>query len=249
MGGLVSRAIVSYYPGSQTKGFFVKILLVFVSALFSATVFAQNIDQDQDSITPPADFAARPFVESDLTTQPWMKEFTNVIVINKANSGKDKQTLRIYANGKLKELTRISSGRETFEKGCAPGQQPKKDHCSKRAYWSQTPTGYFDIDEIVENYFSNLWQTWMPYAVFFESGIATHQAPGGTEGNLGSRASGGCVRMHSNMAPVLFAMVKNAGKGLVPKFGRNGEILKTAQGDVIRWQGFKSLVIVHNTIK
>jgi lipoprotein-anchoring transpeptidase ErfK/SrfK len=227
----------------------VRVLIFLISAFIATTSFAQNIDHDEDPNAAPVDFAARPFVESDFSTQPWLKEFTNVIVINKANSGKDKQTLRVYVNGKLNQITRISSGRETFEKGCAKGQDSKKDHCSNRAYWSQTPAGYFDIDELVENYFSNLWQTWMPYAVFFDSGIATHQAPGGTEGNLGSRASGGCVRMHPSMAPVLFAMVKNAGKGLVPKFGRNGAVLKTAQGDVIRWQGYKSLVIVHNTIK
>ena len=226
-----------------------RILILFLYATMSTTAFAQNIDHDEDPNLVPVDFVARPFVESDFNTQPWLKEFTNVIVINKANSGSDKQTLRVYVNGKLKEFTRISSGREHFEKGCSPGQEPKKDHCSQRAYWSQTPTGYFDIDELVENYFSNLWQTWMPYAVFFESGIATHQAPAGTEGHLGSRASGGCVRMHPSMAPVLYAMVKNAGKGLVPKFDRKGEVLKTAQGDVIRWQGYKSLVIVHNTIK
>jgi hypothetical protein len=227
----------------------VKALLFLLCVLLGTSLFAQNVDQDENPNQAPSDYVARPFVESDFSTQPWLKEFTNVIVINKANSGKDKQTLRVYVNGVVSKITRISSGRETFEKGCSKGQDPKKDHCSKRAYWSQTPTGYFDIDELVENYFSNLWQTWMPYAVFFESGIATHQAPGGTEGNLGSRASGGCVRMHPSMAPVLFAMVKNAGKGLVPKVGRNGEVLKTAQGDIIRWQGYKSLVIVHNTIK
>ncbi len=226
-----------------------KALLFLLCVLLGTSLFAQNVDQDENPNQAPSDYVARPFVESDFSTQPWLKEFTNVIVINKANSGKDKQTLRVYVNGVVSKITRISSGRETFEKGCSKGQDPKKDHCSKRAYWSQTPTGYFDIDELVENYFSNLWQTWMPYAVFFESGIATHQAPGGTEGNLGSRASGGCVRMHPSMAPVLFAMVKNAGKGLVPKVGRNGEVLKTAQGDIIRWQGYKSLVIVHNTIK
>lgn len=224
-------------------------VIYFICAFLSTNVFAQNIDHDEDPTARPADFIARSFVESDLQTQSWMKEFTNVIVINKANEGSDRQTLRVYTNGKLTEFTRISSGRENFEKGCAKGQDPKKDHCSHRAYWSQTPTGYFDVDELVENYFSNLWETWMPYAVFFEAGIATHQAPGGTEANLGSRASGGCVRLHPSMAPVVYARVKNAGKGLVPKFSRAGEVLKTAQGDIIRWQGYKTLVIVHNTVK
>lgn len=227
-----------------------KNIVLFVAVVVSYTVvFAQNIANDQDLNSPPVDFVARPFLESDFKTQPWLKEFTNVVVINKANSGKDKQTMRIYVNGKLKEFTRISTGRETFEKGCQKGQEPKKDHCSNHAYWSQTPVGYFTVNELVENYFSNLWQTWMPYAVFFEDGIATHQAPAGTESKLGERASGGCVRSHPSIAPVVYAMVKNAGKGLVPKFKRAGDVAKTAQGDVIRWQGYRSLVIVQNVVK
>lgn len=226
-----------------------RVLILCFFTWLSTVAFAQIIDQDQDPNAQPADYVARPFNASDFNTYPWLKEFTNVIVINKANSGADKQTLRVFVKGKLKEFTRISTGRETFEKGCGPGQEPKKDHCSNKAYWSQTPVGYFPVNELVENYFSNLWQTWMPYAVFFESGIATHQAPAGTESRIGERASGGCVRSHPSMAPKIFAMVQNAGKGLVPKVGRGGQVLKTAQGDIIRWQGYKTLVIVQNVVK
>lgn len=210
---------------------------------------AQVWDPAIDTLTVPADFTARPFNESDFQTYPWLKEFKLVVVINKANTGNDRQTLRVYENQKVILLTKISSGREEYEKGCNPGQDPKKDHCSKRAYWSTTPVGHFDVDELVENYFSNLWQTWMPYAVFFESGIATHQAPAGTEGKLGGRASGGCIRMHPNMAPVLFSYVQKAGKGLVPKVSRDGSVAKTKQGDTVRWQGYRTLVIVQNVAK
>lgn len=226
-----------------------------ISALFSILFFAilnanaQVWEPGLESLTAPADFQARPFQESDFINYPWMKEFENVVVINKSNEGSDRQTLRLYVNGKLNQITKISSGREDYEKGCGPGQEPKRDHCSARAYWSTTPTGYFDVDKLDKNYFSNLWQTWMPYAVFFESGIATHQAPAGTENNLGKRASGGCVRMHPNMAPILFTTVEKSGAGLVPKFKRDGNVAKTAQGDIIRWQGYKTLVIVQNITK
>lgn len=220
---------------------------IVLSVLVSFNVHAQVWDQSAvESLTPPADFPARSFQESDFQKYPWLKEFKNIIVINKANSGNDRQTLRLYENQKLVMLTKISSGRENYEAGCKPGQEPKKDHCSVRAYWSTTPTGYFDVDTLEENYFSNLWQTWMPYAVFFESGIATHQAPAGTEGKLGKRASGGCVRMHPNMAPVLFSYVQKAGKGLVPKVNRDGSVAQTKQGDTVRWQAFRTLVIVQN---
>lgn len=196
----------------------------------------------------PIDFQALPFTVENLQKIPEFREYTHVILINKANSGNDRQTLKLYTNGKLALMTKVSTGRETFEAGCQAGQDPKKDHCSKRAYWSTTPVGYFDVDQLVENYFSNLWQTWMPFAVFFESGIATHQAPAGTESKLGGRASGGCVRLHPNIAPIVFQAVQQAGKGLIPIFARNGQLQKSKNGDVIRRIGFKTLVIVKNEI-
>lgn len=215
----------------------------------SLNLFAQNINEDESPNNRPVDFATRSFSENDFQTYPWLKEFEIVIVVNKADEGSDKQSLRLYQNGKLKEYARVSSGRENFEKGCSVGQTPRKDHCSNRAYWSTTPTGYFDVDNLVENYFSNLWQTWMPYAVFFTDGIALHQAPAGTEAKLGKRASGGCIRLHPSIAPVIYKYVQNANKGLVPKFDRSGEVKKTSQGDIIRWQAYKTLVIVHNVIR
>lgn len=226
-----------------------KSVVFFVVLVFSILSQAQVWDQTIETLTPPVDFQARAFAESDFQNYKWLNEYTNVIVINKANEGSDRQTLRIYTKGKLALVTKTSTGRETYEKGCSAGQEPKKDHCSNRAYWSTTPTGYFDVDTLDEHYFSNLWQTWMPYAVFFESGIATHQAPAGTEPNLGKRASGGCVRLHPTIAPVVFTTVKNAGTGLIPVVNRDGSLKKTAQGDTVRTQGYKTLVIVQNIIK
>lgn len=197
---------------------------------------------------PPVEPAIKSFTPSDFQNTPWLKEYTNVVVVNKANEGSDKQTLRLFVNGELKLITKISSGREKFEGGCKPGQDPKANHCSARAYWSTTPVGYFDTDKLDQRYFSNLWQTWMPWAVFFEPGIATHQAPAGTENKLGERASGGCIRMHPDKAPIIFKAVHDAGQGLVPAFNRDGSLSKTAAGDVIRKISYKTLYIVQNVI-
>lgn len=227
-----------------------RIFIVFavLFGVITENAFAQVWEQAENSKTPPVDFAIRPFHESDFQNYPWLNEFTNVIVVNKANKGFDRQTLRLYVNGQLQLLTKVSTGRETYEAGCAPGQDPKVNHCSGRAYWSTTPVGYFDIKKLDQNYFSNLWKTWMPYAVFFEAGIATHQAPAGTEGKLGSRASGGCVRMHPDMAPIIFKTVQNTVQGLVPVLDRSGEPKKTKAGDTIRAIGNKTLVIVQNVV-
>ena len=226
-------------------------LLIIARILFGLTVqnaFAQVWEVGTNTDTAPSEPSIRHFEESDFNSVPYLREFTNVVVINKANSGAMKQTLRLYVNGKLAMITKISSGREKFEKGCSAGQDPKRDHCSVRAYWSTTPVGYFDTDKLDERYYSNLWQTWMPFSVFFESGIATHQAPAGTEGKLGERASGGCVRMHPDKAPLLYKAVEAAGKGLIPAFNRDGSIAKTKAGDVIRKIAYKTLYIVENEV-
>ena len=228
------------------------IILLLLLGLSWQNAFAQVWEDAANPATAvsqaPQDPVIIPFTEFDFETKPYLREYTNVIVINKANEGKNKQTLRLYVDGKLQLITKISSGREKYEIGCSAGQNPKKDHCSVRAYWSTTPVGYFDTDKLDQRYYSNLWQTWMPYAVFFESGIATHQAPAGTEGKLGERASGGCVRMHPDKAPLIFKAVEKAGKGLVPSLKRDGSLAKTSAGDVIRKINYKTLYIVENEI-
>lgn len=223
-------------------------LVIFFSILIGFSFAQAQVWEDSTNSTEaaPSEPKIRTFSEDDFKTYPWLNEFKNVIVINKSNVGQDRQTIKLYENGKLVLVSKTSTGREKFEEGCKPGQDPKADHCSARAYWSTTPVGYFDVDQLVENYFSNLWKTWMPYAVFFESGIATHQAPAGTEGKLGQRASGGCVRLHPNIAPVVYKKVQEAGQGLVPVVARNGDLKKTAAGDAIRRIGYKTLVIVEN---
>lgn len=224
------------------------IIMIILLGLSIQNAFAQVWDPSIAATTAPVEPTIHHFVVSDFQTHPWFLEYTNIIVINKANDGSEKQTLRLYVNGQLQMQTKISSGREKFEAGCKPGQEPKRDHCSNRPYWSTTPVGYFDVDKLDERYFSNLWQTWMPWAVFFESGIATHQAPAGTEGKLGERASGGCIRMHPDKAPIIFKAVQAAGQGLVPVIRRDGELAKTAAGDTIRKIGYKTLYIVQNEI-
>jgi hypothetical protein len=223
------------------------VVLLILLGLSIQNAFAQVWEGSTEQA--PVEPKIQEFTANSFQTNPWLKEFTNIIVVNKANDGSDKQTLRLYKNQILVLVTKISSGREKFETGCKAGQEPKKDHCSGRAYWSTTPVGYFDTDNLDAKYFSRLWETWMPFAVFFEPGIATHQAPAGTENRLGERASGGCVRMHPDKAPIIFKAVQDAGQGLVPIYNRDGTISKTAAGDVIRKIGYKTLYIVQNVVK
>ncbi|MEK7355780.1 MAG: L,D-transpeptidase, partial [Bdellovibrionota bacterium] len=66
-------------------------LSVVTAALFVSPVF--GVDR-------PVEYPVS-FQESDFETKPWMKEFEWVIVVNRANEGLDRQSVRIYHGQKL----------------------------------------------------------------------------------------------------------------------------------------------------
>ena len=88
----------------------------------------------------------------------------------------------------------------------------------------------------------------MPWSIFFDGGIAIHQAPDGTEGALGSRASGGCVRVSRSDAPYIFSMVKATENAWIPKFTRGGDVVLDANGNWEKDRGYSTLIIVEDRI-
>lgn len=224
-----------------------KLLLITLLTLATTLVAqAQSNDFQHDEDFLPnlvsmyAATSASTFEASRFETQPEFKEFTYVVVVNKANEGSDKQTLKMYERGILVLETKVSTGREQQEGGNVAGHKPT------RTYFSTTPAGFFYPQTFEEKHYSNLWKTWMPFSVFFNGGIALHQVPAGSEFRLGTRASGGCVRIAAEQAPKIFAMIKAAGKGLVPLFSRDGSMAKDRKGNVIRKVNYKTLIIVQN---
>ena len=99
------------------------------------------------------------------------------------------QHMQVYKGNKLLYKWKISSG--------------KKNHA--------TPRGYYKPTHIAQKYFSRKYNNApMPYAVFFRSGYAIH----GTKSvsRLGSPASHGCIRLHTNNAKKFYTLVKQAGQ-------------------------------------
>lgn len=47
------------------------------------------------------------FKETDFETKPWMRDFKFVVVVNRAESGSDSQSIRVYHDGKLVTLREI----------------------------------------------------------------------------------------------------------------------------------------------
>lgn len=190
------------------------------------------------------------FTVNDLE-KSWIKEFRYVIVINKADSGKEAQSIKVYEYGQLIRESRVSTGRDKFE--------PKGENHSKRDSWSVTPTGYFtptflDKDHRSSAYggiFSGIFGgTKMPYSIFFNGDIALHEAPKGTDSMLGKKASGGCIRLSPSIAGELFERVKETSGFKIPDFKVDGTIVSDENGNYNyrSKKGHSALIIVKNRI-
>jgi hypothetical protein len=219
---------------------------IFALALSVTTLSAQ--DAGISSIGRPVDVDVD-FQPSYFESKPWVKEFHYVVVINKATKGSEAQTINVYEYGRLIIKSIVSTGRDGFEK--------KGEHHSVRDSWSVTPTGYYTPSYLDKDHRSGAYGKWrwltggtlMPYAMFFNEGIAMHQFPKGTESQLGTNASGGCVRLKKEVAIELFTRIGETKGQRIPKFNVDGTITTDENGNYsYRNSGFSTLIIVKNKI-
>lgn len=126
-----------------------------------------------------------------------------VIAINKAAKGPEAQTLTMFENGVEIFKEKISTGREKQEKAK-----------SGRVYLSITPKGYFRPTKMYRDYLSYTWNAPMPNAVFFIGGIAIHATTKSHYKELGTRASGGCVRTILETSKMIREKIMETGRGL-----------------------------------
>lgn len=158
------------------------------------------------------------------------KEYAVVVYINKSATGPFAQRMIVRHVGSVIYDEKISTGREQNEK--PPSGAP---------YFSSTPTGFFTPTTLSKDHKSKLWDADMPYAIFFNGGIAIHQVPDSAIGKLGTRASGGCVRAPGNVAAQLFQIVEGEGKGSVPVISRDGVVSKSRQ------TRYRTLIVVEDS--
>lgn len=165
-----------------------------------------------------------------------IKSHRQVIVINKAASGKDAQTLSVFLNGVIKpilettEIKKIVNGRTvkqtiTEEKESvkiSSGREKNEKATSGREYFSTTPKGFFRPQRLYKMYYSNTWKADMPNAIFIncsrlnfnkECGIAIHATSTSHYAALGKRDSGGCVRTKLEVSKQLRELVMETGLG------------------------------------
>jgi hypothetical protein len=158
-----------------------------------------------------------------------IKSHRQVIVVNKGTrSSKNPlgQTLQVFQNGSILPLsyTTLNSG-ETFTKDAvdiSTGREKKEVATSGREYFSSTPKGFFRPQRVYENYYSITWAADMPNAVFMcqnfarECGIAIHATTKSHYAELGTKASGGCVRTRLDISQKIRKLVMDTGLGSEP---------------------------------
>jgi lipoprotein-anchoring transpeptidase ErfK/SrfK len=155
-----------------------------------------------------------------------VKSHRQVIVVNKGNKSANNplgQTLRVFQNGSILPLSYTTlNSRETFTKDAvdiSTGREKEEVAESGRSYFSSTPKGFFRPQRIYENYYSITWAADMPNAVFMcqnfarECGIAIHATSKSHYAELGTKASGGCVRTRLDISQQIRKLVMDSGLG------------------------------------
>jgi lipoprotein-anchoring transpeptidase ErfK/SrfK len=170
-------------------------------------------------------------LESDLSPYG----FEIVILIDKSTTG---QTMRVLQNGTEIYAWKTSTGLE----------DPRENKLGDISEM-HTPTGFFTPipGRLYENYHSKSWDSDMPFALFFAGGVAIHETSKNNYEALGTRASGGCVRLNHENAQTLFQLVKNdIGRGTIAQFDRDTGCLKQDKNGKTRMtSGYKTLIVVH----
>lgn len=179
--------------------------------------------------------------------------FDLFLYVSKAREGALAQRMYVFERGFDRMVYPIaqwlvSTGRERREK-----------------YFTTTPVGLykFDRDRLFEYWWSRRWQAAMPYTMFLDfvvgqgkAGIAVHGTTPNHFAELGTRASGGCIRLHPEHAQALLRLMKGgAFDGMVPVFAwdnignrtdRKGAVVYDKSGAILLQKGLKVLLYVED---
>lgn len=163
---------------------------------------AQEFTPELDDLMSPDEIAEELRSEDPtLTEEPSTQPLASPAVVVKINKASNVQTMWVYVNGRHTYTWPVSTGREKWE-----------NPPSGRRYYSSTPVGTWTPYVMRRNHYSNTWKVSMPYSIFLTGGIAIHAAARQYESKLGSRASGGCIRLREDNARTLFHLVEDHGR-------------------------------------
>jgi len=127
-----------------------------------------------------------------------------VVIVNESDRSEENpegQTAKLYHLGELVNTFNVSTG-----------SRKTKTTTSGRKYVAKTSAGFFRPKKAYRDYYSyTFFGSTMPYAIFFNGGIALH----GTTylSKLGTRDSGGCVRFHPDDIKIINELMRTTGDG------------------------------------
>lgn len=181
-------------------------LITSLALLAGSISFAQELkieDQDLTDYMSPAELMREIGVSSGVAWQGRNKNPRLVIVIDRAERGTSQtaQTLEVYVDGMQTHSFKTSTGKE--KRVSTP---------DGKSYFATTPPGEFQIDYRSIDHKSKKWDgADMPFAQFFNGGIAIHATVPSHFEALGRRDSGGCARLHPTNAKIVWSLVGEIG--------------------------------------
>lgn len=156
--------------------------------------------------------------------------FDLYLYVSKAAKGPIAQHMFVYERGFDGTLSLV------YDWPVSTGREKKERTKSGRKTFTGTPEGIFKLDpnRFHKTYRSKAWDADMPWTMFFDwienghqTGYAIHAAGRSKVKQLGTRASGGCVRLSPENAKLLFNTIRKSYAGLVPVFAMSGDSTST----------------------
>lgn len=188
-----------------------------------------------DDLMSPDEIAAEAGVLTQ--EQKWLNgDYSDVLVKTGRRSGIDHRPLRIEIIKEYQVAYVYEYGQRTHQFLVSTGRDRMETAKSGKVYRSATPAGVFEIDWMTRNHRSKTWDADMPFAMFFNGGIALHATFPKYYGSLGrptgttytaedgstqvASGSGGCVRFSMADAETIYNLVlqyKRSGTVVVVK--------------------------------
>ncbi len=189
--------------------------LAILILIFSNTIFANSLLTDQQAL----ELGMTEIKTMKKSTASEVKELEGhdlyndevnsslakvVVIVNESDRTEENpegQTAKLYHLGKLVNTFNVSTG-----------SRKTKITTSGRKYIAITSEGFWRPKKAYKDYYSyTFFGATMPYAVFYNGGIALH----GTTSidKLGTRDSGGCVRFHPDDIKIINELMRESGDG------------------------------------
>lgn len=186
-----------------------------------------------------------------------LSHFDLFLYVSKSAAGPLAQ--RMYVFRKQKEGLQLA-----YEWAASTGREKVEVNARGRSVITATPIGYYQLDpqRMYPRYRSASWDQEMGNTMFFDweragsqTGLAIHAATPADIAKLGSRASGGCVRLAPDNAATLYELIQENYRGPVPRFAydaetrtssNQGDFMRTSGGELKLRNGYRVLVVLED---